>query len=114
MDENRQTPTGSFDALVERTLTKMEKYKGCLENLEGNREFMASDKKKMLALPFLLSKRVELPEPKEGQKEWELFRQMFGVSYDKYSHVNFDPEEKITEYNYEHFIDPEYLKDMDT
>jgi hypothetical protein len=35
--------------------------------------FAGSDRKKMLAMPFALSKRTELPEPKKGQDEWEIF-----------------------------------------
>ena len=35
---------------------------------KGN--FAVSDRKKMLALPFYLSKRQELPEPKKGQFEY--------------------------------------------
>lgn len=37
------------------------------------KEYEPSDRKKLLALPFLLAKRHELPEPKRGQKEWVLF-----------------------------------------
>lgn len=52
----------------------------------------------------MLSKRVELPEPKRGQKEWDLFKKIYGVEYDAFANVKFDPEEKITEFNYEKFI----------
>jgi hypothetical protein len=63
-----------------------------------------SDRKKLLALPFYLVKRQELPEPKKGQKEWELFTEMFEKEWNTYEGVKFDPEEKITEFNYEKFI----------
>lgn len=59
-------------------------------------------------------KRRELPEPKRGQKEWELFFELFGNEWDAYDQVKFDPEEKITEFNYEKFIDKHILKNMDT
>lgn len=43
-----------------------------------------SDKKKMLSLPFYLQKRSELPQPKYGQREWNLFKDMFGVNWNHY------------------------------
>lgn len=55
-----------------------------------------------------------MPEPKYGQKEWDLFTEMYGNLYSDYEDLQFDPEEKITEFNYEKFI-PEYeLANMDT
>jgi hypothetical protein len=39
----------------------------------NNKVLHASDRKKLLALPFYLQKREALPEPKYGQKEWDLF-----------------------------------------
>jgi len=47
-----------------------------------------------LALPFYLIKRQELPEPKKGQKEWNLFTEMYGKEWNTYAGVKFDPEEK--------------------
>jgi len=58
----------------------------------------------MLAMPFALKKRVQLPEPKKGQHEWEMFIEWAGESWDAYDHLDFDPEEKITEFEYEKFI----------
>jgi len=43
-----------------------------------------SDKKKLLSLPFYMQKRAELPEPKFGQREWDLFKQIFGVNWNHY------------------------------
>lgn len=39
---------------------------------------------------------------------------MYGKDWDTYAHLNFDPEEKITEFNYERFIPKHVLKNMDT
>jgi hypothetical protein len=47
---------------------------------------------------------MELPEPKRGQKEYELFKEIYGSYWEKFDHLLFDPEEKITEFNYEKFI----------
>jgi len=76
--------------------------------------YEASDRKKLLALPFLLAKRVELPEPKIGQKEYALFKTLYGKDWNHYAHINFDPEEKITEFNYENFISKHLLEGIDT
>jgi hypothetical protein len=75
---------------------------------------MQSDRKKMLALPFSLSKRSELPEPKKGQKEWNIFYELFDLEWDNFDGISFDPEEKITEFNYEKFIPKHILSNMDT
>jgi hypothetical protein len=75
---------------------------------------MSSDRKKLLSLPFYMSKRAEKPTPKKGQKEWDLFKEMYGVEWNYYDHLKFDTEEKITEFNYEKFIPKNVLKKMDT
>jgi hypothetical protein len=62
----------------------------------------------------LLGKRSELPEPKQGQKEWKIFRDMYGKDWDHFNLLLFDPEEKITEFNYEKFIPAHLLSTMDT
>jgi hypothetical protein len=78
------------------------------------REYNPSDRKKMLALPFHLAKQSELPEPKKGQKEWEIFYNLYGVEYDQFNELIFDKEDKITEFNYENFIPKHILQTMDT
>lgn len=39
---------------------------------------------------------------------------MYGSSWDKFDKLEFDPEEKITEFNYENYINKHTLKTMDT
>lgn len=90
----------------------MNEYKS---QIDGRKlEFYSSDRKKLLAFPFLLSKRAELPEPKQGQKEWNIFKELYGREWNHFDGVIFDPEEKITEFNYENYINPHILKTMDT
>ena len=67
-----------------------------------------------MGLPFLASKRSELPEPKKGQKEWDIFYAMFGSEWDQFNDLLFDKEDKITEFNYENHIPKHVLKTMDT
>jgi hypothetical protein len=68
-----------------------------------------------MALPFLLAKRDQLPEPRRGQKEFDLFTELTGGStwYDDIM-VETDNEYKITEFDYENYLNPELLKDIDT
>ena len=68
----------------------------------------------MLTMPFFLSKRAELPEPKFGQKEWDLFTKMYGTLYDDYSDVFFDEENKITEFNFENYLPERMANDDET
>lgn len=60
-----------------------------------------SDRKKLLALPFYMSKRAELPEPREGQDEMSLFEEIFGERWNAHMDRRVDSEDKITEFNYE-------------
>lgn len=92
----------------------MDQYQQLIDRMNPGKVLESSDRKKLLALPFLLNKRVELPEPKRGQKEWALFQKLYGKSWDHYEGVNFDTEEKITEFNYEQYIDKHLLAGMDT
>ncbi len=39
---------------------------------------------------------------------------MYGKPWNAYDGVKFDPEEKITEFNYEYYIPKHLLKTMDT
>jgi len=63
----------------------------------------------MLALPFYMNKRKELPEPRKGQLESQLFEEIFGMNWDEDVQMNIDTEVKITEFNYEEFIPAEIL-----
>ena len=65
-------------------------------------------------MPFLMEKHEELPEPKPGQKEYDLFKEIYGSYWEKYDGLIFDTEEKITEFNYEKFIPQALLETMDT
>lgn len=44
-------------------------------------EMNPSDKKKLLALPFYMAKRTQLPEPRMGQKEFDLFTKLTGFNW---------------------------------
>jgi hypothetical protein len=111
-DNEKPLPGQSFEKELETLGNNMAAYKRALENHKN--EFAASDKKKMLSLPFFMVKRAELPEPKQGQKEWTLFNELYGNSWDKFDGLNFDTEEKITEFNYEKYIPKHLLAEMDT
>lgn len=65
-----------------------------------------SDRKKLLALPFYLSKRSQKPEPRRGQHEFNLFTELSGRNWYDYSDVKIDKEYKITEFDYENYFDP--------
>ena len=90
--------------------TSMETYKKSISSNPMN----SSDNKKLLALPFYLGKRQELPEPRIGQAEFTLFEYMTGQNWYDDAHIQWDPEHKITEFNYEQFIPEDVLKNMDT
>jgi hypothetical protein len=68
-----------------------------------------SDRKKLLALPFYMAKRHQLPEPRRGQPEYDLFKQIYGREWDEDRVTTIDNEKKITEFDYEKFIHPSLL-----
>lgn len=47
-------------------MNSLAEYKRVVDEIDAKKEFNPSDKKKLLALPFLLSKRTALPEPRYG------------------------------------------------
>lgn len=84
----------------------MKEFKDKVEQIGMN----PSDRKKILALPFYLAKRGQLPEPRMGQSEFDLFSKLTGGRnwYDD-ARVITDKEYKITEFDYENYIDPKLL-----
>ena len=52
----------SHDDLIQGMNKSLEEYKSKVEKLGLN----PSDRKKLLALPFYMAKRSQLPEPKRG------------------------------------------------
>jgi hypothetical protein len=73
-----------------------------------------SDKKKLLSLPFYLAKRSEDPLPRKGQEFYALFKEMTGEDWFADSTVKFDREKKITEFDFENYLNPALLKGVDT
>lgn len=76
------------------------KYK----NVVASMNLHSSDRKKLNALPFALSKRAEDPTPKMGTSEMKLFEELYGRPWSYGVDQKFDTEEKITEFNYEEYI----------
>lgn len=73
-----------------------------------------SDRKKILALPIYLAKRTQTPEPKRGQKEFDFFTSFTGKEYTSDWSVTLDKENKITEFEFEKFLNPTLLKKVNT
>jgi hypothetical protein len=61
-------------------------YKRTVESIDMN----PSDRKKLLALPFYLSKRRQLPEPRRGQLEFDVFKELTGKEWYDDASVQFD------------------------
>lgn len=88
----------------------LEAYKRAIDKMGFN----PSDRKKLLALPFYMAKRAELPEPKIGQPEFALFREVTGFDWNEDKSLIIDNEKKITEFDYENFIPSEVIKRVNT
>ena len=77
-------------------------------------ELYPSDRKKLLALPFYLAKRQEDPTPRHGQDSYKLFKDLTGEDWNAHARTVFDQETKITEFDYENYLNPELIKNLDT
>ena len=73
-----------------------------------------SDRKKLLMLPLAMAKRSELPEPKKGQNEYELFSEITGTDWNSDATIRDDKEFKITEFDYENYFSEALIKSVDT
>ena len=105
LDKNDIPKIGSYDELCERTQTAMLEYRAAVDKLSLN----PSDRKKLLSLPWYMSKRAEKPVPRRGQPEYELFTELTGRDWHDDAGIKFDEETKITEFDYENYIKPELL-----
>jgi len=63
-----------------------------------------------MALPFYLAKRSQLPEPRRGQVEYDIFTKLTGEEWFSRHHILRDNEKKITEFDYENYFSPSLLK----
>lgn len=95
----------SYEHLVQETLVALDEYKACVDKFNMN----PSDRKKLLSLPFFLSKRHTLPEPRRGQPEFDLFTKLTGSNWYDDAHTIVDEEFKITEFDYENYIHPDCI-----
>jgi hypothetical protein len=77
-------PPIDHDTVVDELNTALDNFKNIIMKIDSEKVINESDKKKLLSLPFYLHKRSELPEPKYGQKEWDLFSKLYGALYNDY------------------------------
>ena len=108
--ERPDTPALSFDHLISNMRETALQYKAEVDKLH----LYTSDRQKLLALPFYLSKRSENSEPKKGQWQYEFFKELTGFNWHDDEGVERDEEKKITEFDYENFFPAEQLKVLDT
>lgn len=57
-DAEKPSLPPSYDLLVDSLHDQLEQYQAAISAFEGKHELAASDKKKLLALPFYLTKRT--------------------------------------------------------
>jgi len=108
--EGPQANFGSYEELLASTNESLDEYKEHINKMGLH----VSDRKKLLALPFYLAKRQELPEPRNGQYEMTLFERLTGQKWYQDSATIRDEETKITEFDYENYFHPDLLKNVDT
>ena len=61
-----------------------------------------------------MAKRSEDPEPRRGQSFFDLFKELTGEDWYADARIQHDLETKITEFDYEKYLNPTLLKDVDT
>ena len=112
---NKVTPEsipglGSHQQLKDDLQDSLGEYRAAVDKMN----LYPSDRKKLLALPFYLAKRSELPQPRIGQAEFDLFKELTGEEWYDDAYISRDMEQKITEFDYEKYLNPELLKRCDT
>lgn len=103
--EGNPSTINSYEHLMEELQNALRDYREKVEAIEMN----PSDKKKILSLPFFLAKRQQLPEPRRGQAEFDLFTKLTGTNWYSDSTTVIDQDTKITEFDYENFFDQQLL-----
>ena len=112
---NKVTPESvpgfsSFDQVADDIQSELAAYKAAVDKMG----LYPSDKKKLLSMPFYLSKRSEAPTLRAGQKELELFKALTGRDFHDNSRIRTDDETKITEFDYENYLNSDLLDGIDT
>ena len=72
--EGNPSTVNSYEHLLEELQVALQEYREKVDEIDMN----PSDKKKILSLPFFLAKRQQLPEPRRGQNEIDLFTALAG------------------------------------
>lgn len=101
----RATPS-SFEEIQVKSEDKYANYKDQVSQLN----LITSDRKKILSLPLYLSKRVQVPEPKRGQSIYDLFTSITGKTFNSDLFIDLDKETKITEFDFEKYLNPALLQ----
>lgn len=57
-----------------------------------------------------MSKRVQNPEPKRGQSIYDLFTSITGKTFNSDLFIDLDKETKITEFDFEKYLNPALLQ----
>jgi hypothetical protein len=103
--EGNPSTINSYEHLLEELQGALREYREKVDKIDMN----PSDKKKILSLPFFLAKRQQLPEPRRGQSEFDLFTKLTGTNWYDDARTLLDPETKITEFDYENYFDQQLL-----
>ena len=61
-----------------------------------------------------MAKRAEAPQPRMGQTEMQIFKELTGEDWHADARVGTDTETKITEFDYEKYLNSDLLKNVDT
>lgn len=75
---------------------------------------VSSDRKKILALPIYAAKRSQNPVPKRGQSTFDLFTNVTGKTFTSDKFLDIDKETKITEFDFEKYLNPTLMQKVQT
>lgn len=103
-------PAASYEELTQKMNENLIKYKATIKGMSLTK----SDEKKLLALPFYLNRRTQMPAPKPGQWQYDMFEELYGRPYDAFAKTEIDEQKKVTLFDYENFFPAGLLKHIDT
>lgn len=74
-----------------------------------NQNIFASEKEKMLGLPFMMKRHQQFPEPVRGTWQYDIFEEIYDTPYED-GKGEYETEEKIHKFNYKKFLHPSIIE----
>ena len=111
---NKVNGVQKHETSFEELQIKNDEFMAAYKREVGNINLIGSDRKKILSLPIYAVKRNQKPTPKLCQSTFDLFTNITGKTFTSDLFLDIDKETKITEFDFEKYINPALLQRVET